>query len=131
MHPAPAKYLAVELSAEGAAEWADRRRVVFVPRDQIVGIEVRRGIAGERPVLQVIVGVAAGGAPIALVGGWVLWTGVRPAYYLRVRTHDDARKLVLDRKVDLAQLSTMLEAARSRFGYAVDWAIDEPRPPAG
>ena len=159
--PESVRYLAVELGAEGAAEWADRRRIVFVPRDGIRGIELRRGIAGERPALQVIVGVAAilggmyllaslggvlglvfmgfasrmaarfamGGALIACLGAWVLWTGVRPAYFLLVRTADDARKLVLAPTVELEHVSTFLHSASQRFGYVVEWRIDVPRPP--
>jgi hypothetical protein len=139
----------------------DGRRVVFVPREAVVRIELRRGIAGERPVLQVLFGVvtlllglvllssvvgvfdivwrggatriaarlAAGGAPMMLVGAWVLWTGLRPTYYLRVRTAGDSRKLLLARKVDLATLSRALHDATHRFGYVVAWGIDEPRPP--
>ena len=72
---------------------------------------------------------AAAGASLLLLGGYVVWSGVRPAYFLRVRTADDARKLVLARKVDLAQLSNALHAAQEGFGYVVEWAIEEPRPP--
>jgi hypothetical protein len=155
--PKPVRFLGVELGPDGASEWVDRRRVVHVPRQGILGVELRRGIAGERPLLQLLVGGAVtvlglvilgslvgvagaghvarmgirlmtGGLLMSLLGGYVLWTGLRPAYYLRVRTADDARKLVLARKVDLAQLSAALRAAEERFGYAVQWGIDSPRP---
>lgn len=149
--------LGVELGAEGAAEWMGRQRIVFVPRDRIVAVELRRGIVGERPVLQVVVGVvaivlglallssvvgvfestwlwmsariAAAGAPLAMLGGYVLWSGVRPGYYLLVRTNDDARKLLFHGKIDLAEVSRVLEFAHARFGYAVEWNIQHPRPP--
>jgi hypothetical protein len=64
-----------------------------------------------------------------VVGGWVLWTGLRPTYYLRVRTATDRRKLLLARKVDLVEVSRALHDASHRFGYAIGWAIDAPRPP--
>jgi hypothetical protein len=153
--------LGIELGSDGAAEWMDRRRVVFVPRTAIVGIDLQHGIAGERPVLQIVLGVgaillgllllsavagaldlylagaatrsaarlAAAGAPLTIIGAWVLWTGLRPAYYLRVRTATDARKLLLARRVDLAELSRALYDASQRFGYPVTWRIEEPRPP--
>jgi len=151
--------LDVELGADGATEWAEMRRTVFVPRDAIVSVQLRRGIAGERPLVQVIVGglsialglyilsfvsgllegswtrlgarLGAGSIVFVMLGGWVLWTGIRPAYYLRVVTRDDdARKLVLKGKVDLAAVSTALHVAQSRFGYATEWQIEHPRPPA-
>jgi hypothetical protein len=154
--------LGVELGSDGAAEWMDGRRVVFVPREAVVGIELRRGIAGERPILQVLFGIltsllgllllssvagvfdivlaggasrlaarlAAAGAPMMVVGGWVLWTGLRPTYYLQVRTATDRRKLLLARKVDLAAVSRALHDASHRFGYPIAWGIDAPRPPA-
>jgi hypothetical protein len=153
--------MGVELGADGVAEWQDRQRVVFVPREGIQCVELRRGIAGERPLLQVVFGggaclvgvvllsslvgliggtgtggvtglgarFAAGGVLVLLLGGWVLWTGLRPAYYLRVSTATDTRKLLLVGKVDLAQLSGALRAAEERFGYPVKWNIDESRPP--
>jgi hypothetical protein len=156
------RFLGVELGGDGAAEWLDRRRVVFVPREAIVNIEIRRGIAGERPILQVLFGVAtmllgawvllfsfasildvvwrggairvfprlaAAGVPVMILGAWVLWTGLRPTYYLRVRTASEARKLLLARKIDLAELSRALHDASQRFGYAVTWGIEDPRPP--
>ena len=150
------RYLGVELGPEGASEWADRRRVVHVPRPSVTRIELCRGIAGERPLLQLVFGVAvcilglallasmwtggasgmalrfaAAGVSLLLVGGYVVWSGLRPAYFLRVRTSDDARKLVLASKVNLAQLSDALHAAQERFGYVVEWAIEDARPPTG
>jgi hypothetical protein len=71
---------------------------------------------------------AAAGAPMVVLGAWVLWTGLRPAYYLRVSTATDARKLLLLGKVDLAELSSALSAAQERFGYVIKWRIEEPRP---
>jgi hypothetical protein len=155
--PKPVRFLGVELGPDGASEWVDRRRVVHVPRQGILALELRRGIAGERPLLQLLVGGAlsllgllivaslvgvagsghvarmgirlmTGGVLMSGLGGYVLWTGLRPAYYLRVRLADDARKLVLARKVDLAQLSGALRTAEERFGYLVEWGIDSPRP---
>jgi hypothetical protein len=149
----------LELGADGATEWAETRRTVFVPRDAVVSVQLRRGIAGERPLVQVIVGslsiaiglvilsgvtglidanwaamgarLGAGSVVFMILGGWILWTGIRPAYYLRVVTRDDdARKLVLHGKVDLAAVSAALHAAQSRFGYATEWQVEHPRPPA-
>jgi len=153
------RLLDVELGADGATEWAETRRTVFVPRDAIVSVQLRRGIAGERPLVQVIVGclsialglfivtgvtglieanwtsmgarLGAGSVVFVILGGWILWTGVRPAYYLHVVTRDDdARKLVLKGRVDLAAVSAALHSAQSRFGYATEWQIEHPRPPA-
>ena len=96
--PTPAtntvRYLGVELGPEGASEWADRRRVVHVPRPAVTRIELCRGIAGERPLLQLVFGFAACILGLALLA------------------------------------SDALHAAQERFGYVVEWAIEEARPPA-
>src|ERR1700691_5030050 len=56
--PKPVRFLGVELGPDGASEWVDRRRVVHVPRQGILALELRRGVAGERPLLQLLVGGA-------------------------------------------------------------------------
>jgi hypothetical protein len=149
---APVRVLSVELSADGIAEWGDRRHVVFVPRDAIVGVELRRGIGGERPIVQVLFAVAliagglvltgalsvagqmprgagrlaAGGVLLLVLGGYVLWTAVRPKLFLLVRTRNDQRKLLFHGRVDLASLRAALDEAKLRFGYDVTWAVQIP-----
>jgi hypothetical protein len=146
---APVKYLTVEWTADYVAEWGDGRAVVVVPRERIVGVELRRGICGERPVLQVLVGacfVAAGlvffgavpgvlgsrigarfgaaGSMFLVLGAYLLWTGVRRGVYFLVRTERDARKLLLRGRLDHAELRAALYEARRRFGYQVTWHLE-------
>jgi hypothetical protein len=68
------QYLSVELSDKGIAEVTDGRRDVFVPRQQIQRVELRRGIPAERPLLQVVFGIVcivAGIVGALLVFVWV------------------------------------------------------------
>ncbi len=153
------RYAGLELGPEGVAEWVGERRAVFVPRNAIVAVDLERGVAAERPVLQslfagtsVLLGLlllaslaglfahgdetgaprfAAGGAPLAILGVWMFWNGLRPVYYLRVRTADDARKLLLPKKIDWAELSKVLYQSQRRFGYLVNWADGIARPSNG
>jgi hypothetical protein len=52
----PLRYLTLEFSERGIAELGGRRRMVFVARERIRDIELRRGMAGERPIAQVLFG---------------------------------------------------------------------------
>lgn len=152
---APVRYLTLELTTEGIAEWDDHRHAVFVPRDAIVGIELRRGPGGERPIVQIVVGlvllalgvtllgalaaaggsprtagrVSVAGAPLTIVGVYLLWSAVRPALYLYVRLKGDARKLLIRGKADLPSLAEALREASVRFGYEVTWQIPRPEQP--
>lgn len=148
----PVRYLTVELGPDGIAEWADGNRAVFVPRDTIVGIELRRGIGGERPIVQIVLGsalvaagivllgaltaiydmprgtarLAAAGAPLAIWGVYVLWTALRPALFLLVRTKNDRRKVLFQGRADLASVRAVLDDAKARFDYDVTWAVPKP-----
>jgi hypothetical protein len=53
------RYLSVRFDGDGVSEWQDGRQVVVVPRAEIVEIELRRGPAGERPVVQLVLGAAS------------------------------------------------------------------------
>jgi hypothetical protein len=153
----PLRYLSLELGEEGVAEIGEDRRVVFVPRADITGLELRRGIAGERPVLQVVVGfalialglsmlgalqavlegflprtsgrIAGGGAACIAVGAYILWTGLRPAHYLWVRSSRDARKVLILGRVDLGHLAEILAKAKLLYGYEVAWQVKKPGAP--
>ena len=65
--------------------------------------------------------------PLVVVGGYVLHSALRPAYYLHVRSESDARKIVFAGRVDLPSLAVVLRNANERFGYVVAWTIPEPR----
>ncbi len=153
--PAPVRYLTVEMTADGIAEWDGDRHAVFVPREAIIGIELRRGAGGERPIVQVVVGVvllaagvvllgalaavdryprgalrfAAGGAVLVVLGAYLLWSAVRPSLYLHVHVKGDARKVLIRGKADLPSLAVSLREASTRFGYEVIWRIPRPDEP--
>jgi hypothetical protein len=148
------RYLSVELSAEGVAEWVDRRRAVFVPRVEITAIELRRGVAAERPLVQLVLGVAflvggvglvVGGAHglssglvrtsarllaaagmLSVLGCYLLYSALRPQHYLFVRNRTDGSKIVFAGKADLRAIEQALRAASERWGYEVTWTIPRP-----
>ncbi len=151
----PLRFLAIELGPDGVAEWGDRAHAVFVPRAEIAAIEVRHGLAGVRPVLHALVGVAilvgavvlavalggafdagfSGGAaplsgacvPLVLLGAYVVWFALRPTLHLRVRTRRGACAMRFHGETDLESIATILAEAQRRYGYVVRWIVLEPR----
>src|SRR5258706_16146502 len=60
------EYGAIRLGVNGAAEMDGNRRLVHIPRAEVVRLEVVHGSAAERPLLCLILGVAL--LAIAFVG---------------------------------------------------------------
>lgn len=147
------RFLAIELSAEGVRETAESRRV-FVPRAEVLALEVRRGIVGWRAVPPATIGgllivgatllacaftgiIEAGfgtgaapltGAcvPVLLLGLYVVWFATRSALHLCVRTCRGTRAMLFHGDVCLPSLAEALAGARLRFGYEVTWNFPEP-----
>lgn len=137
--------LSVELSSKGITELDGARAVVFLPRDEIVRAELRRGISGERPIAQFVfaalfsaLSVASllivrawwlhgglisvkvvPGMALAPLGPWLIWSTLRPAYYLHVRTQDDVRKIVFRGRAHRADIEACLRRANMLFGFEI------------
>src|ERR1051325_2511020 len=138
----------VVFSGEGVAEMDQHKRVVFVPRDQVLGITLAYGSAAERPFLTL--GIALVTLVISLypvvyainryltatviqgevlyllaflpLSAWLAWFAVKKRSILVVRTPRGSPKLMLGRVSGHAAIETFLSEAASRFGYHV--AID-------
>jgi hypothetical protein len=129
----------VEFGPDGVAEWSGEHREVFVPRREILAIELRRGIAGDRLVVPLGVGfvvgywagyVGRGGmgplaavVPVAILVAYVVVLGMWPGYRLRVRTRHGSRTIAFSGAIDLRSLAQTLRRAHEQFGYSVSWAV--------
>jgi hypothetical protein len=132
----------VRLSAEGAAEMDRHRRLIFVPRADIVRLELAHGSGAEQPMVVATLGLvcaalAVGSVvtlalhllrgtvklPAALISGvaflipawWLLSLALKKRWYLRVHTRTGTRKLVFHETTDARQIETFVERARQRF----------------
>jgi hypothetical protein len=148
------RYEGVLLGADLVAEERGGRHVMSVPREAVRRIQLVRGPAGERLVLQsafalllVAIGVAAAayvvgqlqttggtfhlnvaaGAMFVPLGALIMWSAFRPRYYLRVETKNDLRKVGFQTKASVEELAGFVNLAQRVHGYEVEWCIDSPR----
>jgi hypothetical protein len=121
---------------------------VFVARETIRSVDLRRGPGGERIVVQLLfalvliviafasVRIALGewdgggtlharviaGAAFGPFGAWVVWRALRPVHYLYVRTSNDARKLLFAPRTDPQIILSLVARAARVHGYEVTLA---------
>lgn len=133
----------IRFDDEGAAEMDGNRRLVFVPRAEIVSIEAAYGTGSERPVVAIILGVVlllialtpvvmlvnlfrVGGTyeikfltavAFAIPGLWLLDLGLRRRSFVRVVTRHGVRKLLVPRTVAREAVEAFVARARSHFHY--------------
>ncbi len=151
------RYQGVVIGADEVAEERRGRRVVSVPREAIRRLELVRGSGGERVIAQaafavflLVLGVTAAaillgefraidatihlnvaaGLVFVPLGGWVLWSALRPAYFLRVRTDRDMRKVVFEPKAQAERISEFINLVQRVHGYEIEWCV-EPSPTRG
>ena len=143
---APIRYLDIEVSDVGIAELGrDGRPVVSVPREELRSVELRYGPAGERLLLQTLVGVVvigvglalgrglvmwlfyggyanlnagAGALTFTLGGAWLLWRAWRPRHHLRLTTTRGERRLSFGQRADDASVALVLRAITTELGVA-------------
>ena len=132
-------YLNIVVSEKGVSEFSHGQRMIFVPKEQIQGIEIKFGSRSERPLAQTILGLLLVG--IGFVGilllisgglvelrwgiGFILFGGLgvfclyevlKQGYYLHVIVSNDSRKLVIKGEVQKSELSKFVTGA-VRLGY--------------
>lgn len=135
-------YLNITFSKKGVSEFSGKRRVVFVPREEIQRIQIKTGSRAERPLVQSIAGVVllglglvglrlfiangvtflrweAGFLLFGGVGGWLLLEALRKGHYLLVICNKGSRKLVFDKKINEPELAQFLKNAAG-LGYICD-----------
>jgi hypothetical protein len=132
-------YLNIAASEKGLAELSGNRRIIFIPKDQIQGVEIKFGCQAEKPLVQGIIGsvltvvgiigiYVLAGAGFALmrwalgfvffggIGVWLIWEASRRGYYFRVIRSNGTRNLLLKGSVQKPELSNFVRQA-SQLGY--------------
>lgn len=144
------QYLTVEASSEGIAETDHGRRVVSVPRSEIVRIELRYGVASERPILIGLIGLVVlvaslwpikvlydvltkGGtfytgmiwiSAFFVLGAWLIGSAVRRRLHLLVHTRRGQRKLIFQGDVEWASVVDFIEAAE-KLGFPITLCVSQ------
>ena len=137
------EYESVRLGADGASEMDGVRRLIHIPRGNIIALEIVHGPAAERPLLSLILALAL--TAIALLGPamlaaallghgtvevkfvtsiafiipavWLFDLVFRRRWFLNVHTKNGSRKLIFGKSSDPAALQQFVLSAKERFGY--------------
>lgn len=133
----------VRVGKAGAVEMDGHRPLLSVPRADIMQLEAVYTVAGERPAVTLIVGMAllivsvvpilalvdvlqrGGTYDVEWIGAvaclipavWLIQLSVRRRWILLVRTTHDRRKLVFPKQVTQTEVESFIAQAKSRFGY--------------
>jgi len=141
--PDHVEYESVRLGTDGASEMDGNRRLVHIPRGDIVGIEIVHGSAAERPLVSLILAALLAAlslvGPVMLVGAllgrgrldikfvttvaflvpaiWLFDLVLRRRWFLKVHTKKGSRKLIFSKTSDPVALQQFVLSAKERFGY--------------
>ena len=139
------EYGNVRITDDGIYELDAGRKVLHLPRESIESIRLRHGATSERPLLQLIFGLAIlaiGLYPLegmfnwfvrggrmswwfALIlvniplGAWMIWAAVARGYFLSVQSARGARKVVFGRGASKEELDQFIEEANAALGYNI------------
>jgi len=134
----------IRFSAEGAAEMDRNQRIVFIPHEDIVRIDLVFGSAAERPLVTiglVIILLAVSLFPVVLAAQAIRYGGVveiklltlvvfavpawwlarlvaKKRWHIRVCTHRGIRKLIPQQDIPLADLTSFISESKAHFGYS-------------
>jgi hypothetical protein len=137
------EYGSVRLGTDGASEMDGNRRLVHIPRAEVVGVEIVHGSAAERPLVSLILGALLAAlslvGPIMLTGAllgrgrvdikfvtsiafivpavWLFDLVLRRRWFLEVHMKKGSRKLIFGTTSDEVALQQFVLAAKERFGY--------------
>jgi hypothetical protein len=138
------EYESVRLGTDGASEMDDNRRLVHIPRAEIVGLEIVHGSAAERPLVSLILAALLSAlslvGPAMLAGAllgrgrvdikfvtsiaflvpavWLFDLVLRRRWFLQVRMKKGSRKLIFGKTSDPVAIQQFVLAAKERFGYS-------------
>ena len=142
----------VRVTANDVSEMADGHAVVSVPRVDITHIELKRGIAAERPLLLFLFGLLltlpGGYASRGLwswlcfggtlyvdvtlwlilllpVGVWLACSAFRRRVFLHVHTLNDRRKILFRKNHSPAEILEYVKYVSDRFGYSIHNTMSE------
>lgn len=135
----------VRIAQDGVAEMDRHRRIIFVPREDVLRLELAYGSGAEHPLILAMLGIVCavlaiaslvtfalavtrGGVriPASLITGvvflvpawWLLDLALRKRWFLRVHTRNGTRKLIFHEIRSNGELERFLMTARHRFGYS-------------
>ena len=137
------EYESVRLGADGASEMDGKRRLVHIPRADVVGLEIVHGSAAERPLVSLILAALLTAisliGPVMLVGAllgrgrvdikfvtsiaflvpaaWLFDLVLRRRWFLNVHMKKESRKLIFGKTCDPVALQQFVLSAKERFGY--------------
>ena len=147
-------YASVVFSEEGVAEFDQHRRASFVPKSDVLSLEIRHTSGLERPLIAIVVGALItiaslyplvplldwfqqGGTlqvdllpllAFSLLGLWMIWFAVRKRQVLVVHTPKGRRKLIFHGTVDSDAARGALAEAVQRYGYISNTATPDASP---
>jgi hypothetical protein len=138
------EYAAIRLGADGVMEMDGNRRLVHIPRADVIRLELVHGSAAERPLLSLIFGVLL--LLLSLIGplilllavlgygtveirfvtsiafvipaAWLLNLVIRRRWFLKVHTARGSRKLIFGKSSDSVAMQQFVVSAKDRFGYS-------------
>jgi len=137
------EYGTVRLGTDGASEMDGNRRLVHIPRADVVGLEIVHGSAAERPLVSLILGVLLAClslvGPVMLAGAllgrgrvdikfvtsvaflvpavWLFDLVLRRRWFLQVHLKSGSRKLIFGKTSEEAAIQQFVLSAKERFGY--------------
>ncbi len=143
--PTHRELASVRVSAQGLAEMDGPRRINFIPRSEVRGLELVHASAAERPAVTSLLGLALllvalfpfaflilifvnGGfmdtslfwfSGFGVPGGWLLWLAFKKRHVLLVRTSGGTRKLAFHSSASPEDIVRFITDAAPRFGYSV------------
>lgn len=147
------EYLNLVADESMLMEVVDGRLRAHVPREEVVGMEICRTTAAERPLAQIILGIALLGAlyvPITsiidwseyggalhettvlicilpiLLGTWLLFTALRRSVVMRVHTKSGTRKLLIGKRADLAEVHVLAHKLSTAYNIPIRNMVDAP-----
>jgi hypothetical protein len=149
---APIVLGSVRITAEEIAEMSDGVPAVRVPRADITRIVLKRAVAAERPIVQMLLGLAmmtpgifffrtvwswwSYGGTLHLtdllwfvflfpLGLWLVLAAARKRFPFHVETRNDRRKVVFKGKHTPEAVKSVADEACHRFNYPVELLIGD------
>jgi hypothetical protein len=137
---------AIAFFSDGVAEMDQHRRIVFVPREQLLGLSLVHGPGAERPAVVLLlaaIALAASLYPVVVLlnrlayggvlyvevfwlsaalplGLWLLQLALRRRFLLVAHTVGGTRKLILGSRIPPEAILPFLSTVRARLGYHFD-----------
>ena len=139
------RFQGVEFNAQGMTLLSSQSKLLSVSKKDIRKITLKYGFQSERPIAEIVFGIAVMGLGIYFfanfilqiliyriiyleelasllllpVGGWFMVDGFRKRLYFEVAMDNDKRKFPLGKNPDRGELQKFIKIA-SQLGYVID-----------